>query len=236
VLTTGRQIIVENLSVRRGSRTIFDRVSFVIQSGEFVTVVGTSGAGKSTLLHALAGFIPYTGSVEVIGRVGVVLQDVSTFPWLTVSGNISFGLEQLGRSERQVRVREMLHRVGLEGFEDRYPVQLSGGELQRLAVARALVAEPDVLLLDEPFSALDGPRRSSMQNWLLEMWESQARTVIFVTHDLEEGLLLGDRVLVVRPHEPLVVAPIPFVRPRSHEIIYSNKFNELKASVQALLA
>lgn len=183
-------------------------ISLRLEQGSFTSLIGPSGCGKSTLLNAIAGFTPLTsGSIRVDERevagpspsVGVMFQQYALFPWFTARGNIEFALKRLGLSkgERREAAHKALAEVGLEGKEELYPGQLSGGMRQRVALARTLAARPDVLLMDEPFGALDAQTRLSMQELLLGIWEARRTTVLFITHDIDEALLLSDRVIVM---------------------------------------
>jgi ABC-type nitrate/sulfonate/bicarbonate transport system ATPase subunit len=187
-------------------REILDHVNLTVQSGEFVCIVGPSGCGKSTLLHVLGGFLaPTSGSILIDGesvhgpdlRRIFVFQESGVFPWLTVGGNIGFGLSRLSSEERRQRVAHYVELVGLGGFEAAFPHQLSGGMKQRLEVARALAVNPDVLYMDEPFAALDFITRMEMRKEMLRIWEQERKTVLLVTHDIDEAVQLGDRVLVM---------------------------------------
>lgn len=188
-----------------------DHVDFNVHDHEIVTLVGRSGCGKTTLLNLAAGFLkPTEGRVLIDGAPiqgpgldrGVVFQEGALFPWLTALQNIEFGprMEKVPRRERRARARELLALVGLERFGDRYPRQLSGGMQQRVAIARALATDPDVLLMDEPFGALDELTRTEMQKELLELWQRTRKTIVFVTHSIIEAVYLSDRVLVLTPH------------------------------------
>lgn len=190
-----------------GTRAL-DSINLTIESGEIVALIGGSGCGKSTLLRLLSGLEPPTrGSVEVGGEVisnphpavGIVFQEPRLLPWLTVGENIAFGLAGLPRAEQQTRVAASLERIGLPGYADRWPRELSGGQGQRVAMARALAPRPSVLLLDEPFSALDAFTRAGLQDHLLSLWEETRPTVVLVTHDIEEALVLASRIVVMRP-------------------------------------
>jgi ABC-type nitrate/sulfonate/bicarbonate transport system ATPase subunit len=223
-------------------------VSFEVRDNEFVSVLGPSGCGKTTLLRILAGLVEYDGgAVEVEGRPvkgpgperAVVFQQFSLLPWMTVLDNIGFGLRLRGVPKAQwaARAAELATVVGLSGFENLYPRQLSGGMQQRVGLARALAVDPGVLLMDEPFAALDEQTRMLMQEELLRIWQATRKTVVFVTHSMEEALLLSDRILVLtgRPgvvQEDLVV---PFVRPRERSITASEEFQRLREHLWALL-
>ena len=185
-----------------------DDVSLDVPRGEFLTLVGPSGSGKTTLLDLLGGLSrPSRGSVLVDGEEvtgpgldrGIVFQQYALFPWRTTLANVTFGLEQqgLGRRERVERARENLALVGLEGFEDRYPHELSGGMKQRVAIARSLAYQPGILLMDEPFAALDAQTREQLQDELLRIWRATGTTVVFITHGIEEAVYLGQRVAVL---------------------------------------
>jgi NitT/TauT family transport system ATP-binding protein len=193
---------------RRGNFVVLQDVSFEVRAGEFVVLVGPSGCGKTTLLDLIGGLTePDGGSILLGGKPitgpgldrGIVFQQYALFPWLTAQGNIEFGLEAKGlpKAQRAGRAREYLDLVGLAGFEDRHPHELSGGMKQRVAIARALSYEPEVLLMDEPFAALDAQTRESLQDELLRIWRQTGKTVVFITHGIEEAVYLGQRVLVM---------------------------------------
>ena len=186
-----------------------ERFSAEIQLGEIIAIIGGSGCGKSTLLRAVAGLDPasagtVTLDAEAISaphpKVGIIFQEPRLLPWLTVADNIGFGLSELPAAERRDRVARALERVGLTEKAKVWPRELSGGQAQRVAIARALVAQPEVLLLDEPFSALDAFTRKDLQDHLLDLWADTRPTLVLVTHDVEEAVVLADRVLVMRPH------------------------------------
>jgi NitT/TauT family transport system ATP-binding protein len=185
-----------------------EQVSLDVRTREFIALLGPSGCGKSTLLYLIGGFLPVeTGSISIEGRPvgapgpdrGIVFQHFALFPWKTVRGNILYGLERMGlaRDARETRAQSFIDLVGLNGFEDSYPSQLSGGMKQRTAIARTLAFDPKILLMDEPFGALDAQTRSLMQTELLSIWQGTPKTVIFVTHDVQEAVYLADRVAVM---------------------------------------
>src|SRR5215213_2334923 len=185
-----------------------DGISIRVEQGEIVAVVGGSGCGKSTLLRATSGLDPATqGMVTLNGtritapheKIGIIFQEPRLLPWLTVADNVGFGLVQLSAAERNARVSKVLERVGLSEKANAWPRELSGGQAQRVAIARALVPKPEVLLLDEPFSALDAFTRVDLQDHLLDLWADLKPTLILVTHDVDEAIVLADRVLVMRP-------------------------------------
>lgn len=230
----------EHLSVvydRDGqSMPVLEDINIEVSDGEFICLVGPSGCGKSTLLNAMAGFLsPTGGSVAIDGgtvtgpdpRRILVFQERGVFPWLTVQGNIGFGLAKLPRAEREERIAHYVKTVRLEGFEKSYPSDLSGGMKQRLQVARALAVDPDVLFLDEPFGALDSITRVIMRGELLRIWQAERRTILFVTHDIDEAVQLADRVVVLssRPARIKEVLAIDIAHPRN---ISSPRYLELR--------
>lgn len=192
-------------------------VNLTIQPGEFVSIVGTSGCGKSTILRLIAGLIrPTTGEIRLGGKPivgagpdrGMVFQKATLFPWLTVEKNVSFSLRMQKKQDKEL-VEHMLKMVGLEDFRKDYPHQLSGGMAQRVALVRSLINHPDILLLDEPLGALDAFTRMNMQDEILNIWREQKQTVVMVTHDVEEAIYMGTRVLVMEPRPGRVKADIP---------------------------
>ena len=244
------RIEIEDVSIvfGRNGHTVeaVRRFDLVTSPGEFVALLGPSGCGKSTVLNAVAGFVrPATGRVIVDGELvtgpgadrGMVFQQHSLFPWKTVMRNVEFGLKMrgVGRPARESAARTYLHLVGLGGFEHAYPGELSGGMQQRVGIARVLVNRPRVMLMDEPFAALDAQARMSMQELLLGVWQEVRTTVIFVTHDIDEALFLSDRVVVMtaRPGGVRDVVEVKLPRPRDPEIVATPDFARLKASVLA---
>jgi ABC-type nitrate/sulfonate/bicarbonate transport system ATPase subunit len=211
-------------------------INLDVTEGEFICIVGPSGCGKSTLLNVLAGFLPSTsGSVTIDGeavsgpdpRRIMVFQERGVFPWLTVEGNIGFGLSKLTRAQREERIAHYVQTVRLQGFENTYPSDLSGGMKQRLQVARALAVNPDILYLDEPFGALDSITRVIMRGELLRIWQTERRTILFVTHDIDEAVQMADRVVVLssRPARIEEVLTIDIPHPRN---ISSPRYLELR--------
>ncbi len=212
-MAASSQIVVDNVShlyrPPRGREVLaLDQISIEIANREFVALLGPSGCGKSTLLYLIGGFLPVaTGSILVDGKPvlgpgpdrGIVFQHFALFPWKTVLGNVLYGLERQGmpKEEREKRAMHFIELVGLHGFEDSYPAQLSGGMKQRTAIARTLAFDPKILLMDEPFGALDAQTRGLMQRELLAIWQRTPKTVIFVTHDVQEAVYLADRVAVM---------------------------------------
>ena len=221
-----------------------EAIDLTVAEREFVTIVGPSGCGKSTLLYLVGGFLkPTEGSLMLRGKPitgpgpdrGIVFQRYSLFPWLTVRGNISYGLEEKGvpRAERDRIVDEHVRMVHLEGFEDRYPRQLSGGMQQRVALAQTLVCRPDILLMDEPFGALDAQTRRILQDEMRRIWQRDTKTVLFVTHDVEEAVALGTQIVVMsaRPGRIKEVIRRDFDVAEGDEFEANPAFAELKLRV-----
>ncbi|WP_284986449.1 ABC transporter ATP-binding protein [Arthrobacter sp. fls2-241-R2A-172] len=234
--------------------TAIDGLSLDVRDGEFLTLVGPSGSGKTTLLDLLAGLSsPTSGEVLVDGKTvtgpgkdrAVVFQQYALFPWRTASANVSIGLEgagpdgkKLNRRERAAKAKEYLALVGLAGFEDRYPHELSGGMKQRVAIARSLAYEPDVLLMDEPFAALDAQTREQLQDELLRIWKATGKTIVFITHGIDEAVYLGERVAVLsaRPGRLKEIVDINIPDREGDEDIRSNPaFVEHRHQVWTLL-
>lgn len=245
-------IEIKNLYIRLGSgESAFEavqNVSISIKPGEFVCLLGPSGCGKSTLLGALAGHLQASsGSIHVDSlplngphpERGLVFQQHTLFPWKRVIDNVAFGLKMKGilRAERHKRANELLELVGLAGFEQHYPFQLSGGMQQRVEIARVLINHPKVMLMDEPFGALDAQTRMMMQQLLLDVWESIKTTIVFITHDIDEALFLADRILVMSPRPGRIVEQtvLEFARPRKPELVTSDRFVQLKRHCLELL-
>ena len=225
-----------------------ENVSLQINNKEFATILGPSGCGKSTLLRIVAGLTkPTQGVVRLDGQAisgpgqdrGMVFQSYTLFPWLTVKENIQFGLEISGlpKTKQEEIGQEFVEKVGLKGFEGTYPKGLSGGMKQRVAIARAMANNPAILLLDEPFGALDAQTRALMQELLTQVWEELHKTILFVTHDVEEAIFLSDRVFVMtaRPGRIKAEIDIPLERPRSYELKSTEAFLDLKKQALALI-
>jgi NitT/TauT family transport system ATP-binding protein len=223
-------------------------ISFQTHRREFLCIIGPSGCGKSTLIRILAGLETHSGGEVLLdnrpvngpGRErGMVFQGYTLFPWLTVKKNVMFGLKMNGvnRAEAAKQADEWLALIGLTKFADAYPHQLSGGMKQRVAIIRALVNKPRILLMDEPFSALDAQTRARMQSYLLEIWKKVDITVIFITHDLDEAIFLADRILVLSAHpgEVQELIEVPLDRPRRPEQFDSPEFRAMKARLEALI-
>ncbi|MDN6875060.1 ABC transporter ATP-binding protein [Pseudomonas citronellolis] len=231
-----------------GTFAALEKVSFEVPDQQFAVIVGPSGCGKSSLLYLTAGLSePTEGDIYVGGqRVdgpgadrGMVFQSYTLFPWLTVRENVEFGLKRRGlpATERKEIVDYYLNEVGLANFAGNYPKQLSGGMMQRVAIARALANDPQILLMDEPFGALDSQTRMQMQKLLLRVWDHSKKTVVFVTHDIDEAILLGDRVYVMgaRPGRIKRILDVPIERPRSLDMVMDRQFIEMKREILGLL-
>jgi NitT/TauT family transport system ATP-binding protein len=223
-------------------------VALTVGDGEFVSVVGPTGCGKSTLLNVAAGLLaPSSGSVQVFGapleglnrRAGYMFQADGLMPWRTALGNVMAGLEFRGVADARARAEDWLRRVGLGAFGDRYPHQLSGGMRKRTALAQTLVLDPDIILMDEPFSALDIQTRQLMENEVLALWAAKRRAVLFITHDLDEAIAMSDRVVVLSAgpaSRPIGEFTVDLARPRDvAEVKTSPRFVELHAAIWAVL-
>lgn len=218
-----------------------DKVGFEVRDNEFLTVIGPSGCGKTTLLRIIAGLIPYDeGEVTIDGQHvtgpgpdrSVVFQNFALMPWADVLTNVAFGLEIRGvsKTEREEKAKQLVVLVGLQGFERRLPKELSGGMQQRVGLARALAVDPEILLMDEPFGSLDEQTRRLLQEQLLRIWEQQRKTVVFITHSMEEAVMLGDRVMLMTPRPGRIkeMIEVPLKRPRGHDVEKSSTFIEIR--------
>ena len=254
--STGRSGVPARIVCRSLQKSYFDirrkeevvaiaHLDLDIAGDELITVLGPSGCGKTSFLNIIAGFERATGgSLHLDGAPitgpgpdrGVVFQEYALFPWLTVEANIAFGLREGGvpAAERRERTRRQIASVGLQGFEKRYPHELSGGMRQRVALARVLVNHPKILLMDEPFAALDAQTRTLMQEELLNVWSRERRTIVFITHNIEEAILLGDRIVVMtaRPGRIKEIVTVDLPRPRD---VTSEPFNMIRRRVSRLL-
>lgn len=249
-----RPVILSIRNLRRtfgqdgAAMTALSDVSLDVHAREFICVVGPSGCGKSTLLRVVAGLDEATsGGVLLDGQEvsgpgpdrGMVFQGYTLFPWLTVKGNILFGLQMSGKNAKAANAQasQWLHMVGLDGFSDAYPHELSGGMKQRVAIARALANQPRILIMDEPFGALDAQTRAQMQSYLLQIWKSVDVTILFITHDLDEAAYLSDRIVVMGSSPGRIVETIenPVPRPRRPEQFISRSFLSLKRRLAELI-
>lgn len=233
--------VSKEFKMKRSKVRALDNVNIQVKKNEFVALLGTSGCGKSTLLRMMCGLdFPTEGSILFNGKEitgpgmdrGMVFQGYTLFPWMSNVQNVAFGLKEqkVPNAESIERAEEILKEVGLKGFENVYPKELSGGMRQRVAIARALASNPDSLLLDEPFGALDAQTRSSMQELTLEMWRKYPKTVVMVTHDVEEAVLMADRIIVMNAHPGSVrdEIKIDIPRPRDRSVRRTQKFIEYK--------
>jgi ABC-type nitrate/sulfonate/bicarbonate transport system ATPase subunit len=233
---------------QRGSVTAIEEVSLEIPDAHFACIVGASGCGKSTLLNIMAGLIqPTSGTVLIGGEEvegpgedrGMVFQRYTLYPWLRVRDNIEFGpkLKGVAKAERREISDRLLEEMSLGGFAHAYPKELSGGMQQRVAIARALANDPKVLLMDEPFGALDALTRASAQRFLTEVWEQHRRTIAFVTHDIDEAIFLGDTIFVMSPHPGRLreIVKVDLPRPRSLDDVGTAEFGALKQGILKLI-
>ena len=242
------ELLVQNLCKRFGDKTVLEDINFSMQSGEFVTFVGSSGCGKSTLLRLIAGLDhPSGGRIHVDGSPvegpgpdrGMVFQKYSLYPWLTAADNVAFGMRLQGMTSADVRNRTayFLEVVGLQDAATKLPRELSGGMQQRVAIARALATNPSVLLLDEPFGALDLQIRETMQEFLLQLWQRTGLTVLLITHDVEEALVLAQRVHVLAPNPGRIIRSLEVTLNKSDldQLRLSGEFLQLRRSLSGSL-
>lgn len=242
------RICVRGLTKRYGLLEVFRDIAFNVGAREIVTIVGPSGCGKTTLLRCLDGLLPVDeGDIWInsqritspVAGVAMVFQHFGLFPWKTVHDNVAYGLRMAGASREEIarRVPHFIRLVGLAGFETAYPYQMSGGMQQRCGFARALAIEPSVLLMDEPFAAIDAQTREILQFELLRIWEQKPTSMVFVTHSIEEAVLMGDRVFVLkgRPSYIAETIPIDLPHPRTRETLRLPRFGELRERVWGML-
>ncbi|MFC7680462.1 ABC transporter ATP-binding protein [Paenibacillus sp. GCM10028914] len=240
--------IYKSFKSRKQEIKVLDGLSLKVQPGQFVSIIGPSGSGKSTLFHIIGGLVtPDDGSilkdgVDVTGQKGLIAympQQPALFPWRTVEDNVLLPRELAGMPKEQARedARRWMERAGLAGFERAYPHTLSGGMQQRTAFLRAMMSPQEVMCLDEPFSALDALTRSDMQRWLLDIWEEHRRSVLMITHHIEEALLLSDVIYVLssRPAQVLQKIEVPFPRPRQENILSDPAFLDMKSTISAMM-
>lgn len=235
-------------TVEQQAKTILDHISLQVKEGEFVSLIGPSGSGKSTLFQIIGGTLPadsgdiYINDQQVNGKTGHVSympQQSTLLPWYTVEKNIQVALDIAGipKKESRLLVQDALEQVGLLAYKDAYPHTLSGGMSQRISFIRALLAPQPLMLLDEPFGALDALTRMNMQKWLLEVWEKRRKSVLLITHSIDEALMLSDRIYVMSHSPANIVAEftLPFSRPREDNLWTSDTFNQLKNDIYQLL-
>jgi NitT/TauT family transport system ATP-binding protein len=233
-----------------GPLRVVDDVSYRVHDGEFVSIIGPSGCGKTTMMNLVAGFLrPTSGEVLLDGSPvtdpgpdrGVIFQEYGVFPWLTVRQNIAFGLNlrasRVAAGERDEIVRRYMRLMGLEDFAEAWPKTLSGGMRQRLAIARAYAVKPEFLLMDEPFGALDAQTRSAMQDLLIEVLQAERKTVMLITHSVEEAVYLSDRILVMtaRPARIREIVEVPFRHPRDDSLHETHEFGEMRSHVREVV-
>ena len=239
----GHSLSLQNVTKRFGHLTAIDGISFDVRPREFISVIGPSGCGKSTLFNIIGGFLGgYEGTLLLVGKakvprrsIGMVFQEESTFPWRTTLQNVAFPLEVAGvpKKEREARARELISLVGLTGFENSYPAEMSGGMRQRTAIARTLAFDPQVLLMDEPFASLDEQTRLLVGDKVLQIHQHLNQTSLLITHNITEAVQLSDRVIVMtyRPGRVKRIVDIDLPRPRTSEIVGSARFGELVGSI-----
>jgi len=231
--------VTKTFKTEEGELKALDRFNVAVKPSEFLCIIGPSGCGKSTLLRLIAGLDePSSGAIILDGKElkgpspdrGMVFQEYSLFPWRTVLKNVTFGLElqKMAKQERYRIAKEYIELVGLKGFENMYPYELSGGMKQRVAIARAIAPEPSILLMDEPFGSVDAQTRNALQEELLEIWQRTKKTIVFVTHSVDEAVYLADRVAVMtaRPGTLIKCAGIDIPRPRKRTSMEANEFRE----------
>lgn len=235
------KICVDHLGKAYGDKEAFTDLSFDVAEGEIVSIVGPSGCGKTTLLRCVVGLTtPTRGSVSINGKrvleptegVAMVFQHFGLFPWKTVAANVAYGLTVQGVSRRESasKVTELIHLVGLQGFEKAYPHQLSGGMQQRAGLARALAIEPSVLAMDEPFASLDAQTRDVLQLEVLRIWESRPTAMMFVTHSIDEAVLMGDRIVILTGHPSRIfdIVDVDLPRPRNRATVNTDRFRMVR--------
>ena len=229
--TVVNSIRASNLQVCYANVKVLRGVDLAISDGEFVAVVGESGCGKSTLLHALSGFIESIGELHVPKKIGMVFQNHSLFPWMTVGENIESSFDKMQFGRRREIVDQYLQLVDLEEHKDKYPAQLSGGQVQRIAVARALASNAKTVFMDEPFAALDTMTRERMQRWIFDLWRENNTTFVFVTHNIDEALFLATRCIIMRSGKINSDFPVKFSKERNDELRFSDEFIQMKKRV-----
>ncbi len=242
------QDVSKRFVTRQCNVTALENTSFDVAANDFITILGPSGCGKSTILKVIAGLEePSSGQVLLDGKAivgpgrerGMVFQSYTLFPWLNVRENIEFGLDVAGKSKQEKAEisAHYIEKIGLNGFADAFPANLSGGMKQRVAIARALANDPQVLLMDEPFGALDAQTRTVMQELLLDVWEEAHKTILFVTHDVEEAVFMGDTIYVMtaRPGRIKAQINVPLPRPRRYDVKLTDVFVDIKRDVLELI-
>lgn len=226
-------ISVQQISVAYGKVNVLEDVSFEVKAGEFIAIIGKSGSGKTSLLNTLAGFIKYKGRVTTHGKIGFCYQNHSLFYWMTVAENIGFGLKD--DTNKKDIVKSILQKIGMSDLGQKYPAELSGGQVQRVALGRAIAGQPGIIFLDEPFSSLDIYTRDQMMDWMLKIIATEGSTFMMVTHYLDEALLLADRIFVLKEKKIVAEIPVPFGRSRTQAIRFTPRFQEYKQQLADLL-
>ena len=224
-------IKVRNLTVSFKNNLVLNNLSFTAKEKEFVVILGKSGDGKTTFLKALANLIPFSGKIEISSKISMVFQQYAVFPWMTVWENIAFALEDIRKKQKIKIIQECLELADLKDKKNMYPEELSGGQVQRIAFARAIASNSSILLMDEPYGALDAYTKIKMQQWLLKVWQQHKKTIVFVTHDIEEALFLADRILILEKGEWKKEFKIPFLRPRKEDLKFSDEFIKMKKEI-----
>jgi ABC-type nitrate/sulfonate/bicarbonate transport system ATPase subunit len=221
----GKRVVeLRGVGVAVNGTVILANVNLDIVEGEFVCLIGKSGVGKTTLLHTIAGFLPHSGVVRRPKKLGVVFQNYSIFPWMTAKENVAFGLDHLSDEKRRRLVEYYLTATELKDHANKYPSELSGGQMQRVALARALAPQPDLILMDEPFGSLDVFTREKMRDLLLKLWKQEGRTVLFVTHSVEEAIFLSNRVMVMKNGTITRVYDVDLPDLRTRDLKFRRKF------------
>lgn len=230
-------IEVDQIMVERGGQLVIDGISLEVGKGEVLGILGQSGSGKSTILEAIAGFLPLkAGSINVNGQIGYCFQNNSLYRFMTIEENIAFGLEKLNKNQKKIRVNEILEQIGLKGMEKKYPSQLSGGQQQRVALGRAIAYRPTVLLLDEPFSALDIFTRDNLIAWVAALIKETQITTVLVSHYLDEALYLCNKIIVINGKRIIASLEVPFQQTEDRASIkFSEEFQAEKLKLQQLL-
>ena len=228
-------ISIQNLTVGYNNQSVLENLCLNIDQGEFIAIVGKSGTGKTTLLNSIAGFIKHSGKIEMPKSIGFCFQNNSLFYWMTIKENIVFGLDEYNDIEKKAIVNDILNKIDLVEFQDKYPTELSGGQQQRVAFGRALANKPKILLLDEPFSSLDIYTRDQMMVWVLNIISKMDITIIMVTHYLDEALVLADRIIVLKNKNILTEVKVTFDKPRSQKVRYTEFFQKTKQDLALLL-
>jgi NitT/TauT family transport system ATP-binding protein len=229
-------VTLKNVSVHLRKNTVLENVNLNIQEGEFVSILGKSGVGKTTLLNTIAKFISHKGHIHAPTSVGVVFQNYSIFPWMNVKKNIEFGLDHLTPEKRRRITEYYLLLTELKKHSHKYSSQLSGGQMQRVALARAFAPQPELLLMDEPFGSLDVFTREKMQQWLWKLWQQDKKTILFVTHSVEEAIFLSTRIIILKDGQIARDIRVDLPTPREEHLKYTKKFLDLRKKIVSELS